>query len=75
MKWMKSSRCKTDSPMCVEVYGLEAEYISIRNSTVPHTIVSLTREEWSEFVDGVKRGEFDLKTSPELDAEEQVEQV
>ena len=73
--WVKSSRCRTDTPMCVEVYGLDTDYPTIRNSRDPHRVTSFDREEWSEFIDAVKRGEFDLKLAPTADAEEQLEQV
>jgi hypothetical protein len=75
MKWQKSSRCRTDTPMCVEVYGLESEYPSIRNSRAPQKVASFDREEWQSFIEGVKRGEFDLKTDTTADAEEMLEQV
>lgn len=75
MKWQKSSLCRADTPMCVEIYGLESEFVAIRDSKRPHIVVTVTREEWQSFIDGVKLGEFDLKPSPELDAEEQLEQV
>lgn len=61
--------------MCVEVKGLDADYIEVRNSRSPHTEVSFDRAEWLAFLDGVKAGDFDLKTVPELDAEEMMEQV
>lgn len=75
MKWQKSSRCRTDTPMCVEVYGLEAEYIAIRNSRAPHTVASFSREEYQTFIDGVKSGEFDLKNNDDEDAQDMMEQV
>ena len=75
MHWQRSSRCRTDSPLCVEVYGLESEYPSIRNSRAPQKVVSFDREEWAEFIEGVKRGDFDLKTDNLADAEEMLEQV
>ena len=73
--WKKSSYCKADSPMCTEVDGLDDVYVHVRNSRTPHTIVTFDREEWQAFIDGVKAGDFDLKTDPELDAEEMMEQV
>lgn len=63
--WQKSSLCRFDQPACVEVIGLngdgEDEYIEVRNSRNPHTIISFDREEWKIFIQGVKRGEFDPK--------------
>ena len=73
--WQKPSSCKADSPMCVNVRGLDSEYIEVRNSRCPHTITSFDREEWQKFVEGVKLGEFDLKSYNDADAEEQMEQV
>jgi uncharacterized protein DUF397 len=75
MQWQKSSLCRADSPMCVEIYGLEADYISIRNSRAPQKVVSFDREEYQRFIDGVKRGEFDLKTNVDEDAQLMMEQV
>lgn len=47
-------------PKCVEVARNE-NYVKIRNSTDPNgEILTFTDEEWSAFVDGVKKGEFDL---------------
>lgn len=60
--------------MCVEVSTLDTEYIGVRNSRDPHTIASFDRAEWQAFIDGVKAGDFDLKTDPNADAEDQLEQ-
>lgn len=73
--WKRSSYCKADSPMCTEVDGLDDVYVHVRNSRNPHVVTSFDREEWLAFIDGVKAGDFDLKTVPELDAEEMMEQV
>jgi hypothetical protein len=44
---------------CVQV-ATAYESIAVRNSREPHGPVLLfTRAEWSAFVDGVRRGEFD----------------
>jgi hypothetical protein len=75
MKWQKSSLCRADEPMCAEVYGLESEFVAIRDSKRPNTVVTVTREEWQTFIDGVKRGEFDLRTDNLANAEDQLEQV
>ena len=74
-QWKKSSFCRTDTPMCTEVDGLDEDYVHVRNSRNPHTVVSFDRGEWLAFIDGVKAGDFDLKTAPELYAEEMMEQV
>jgi hypothetical protein len=47
--------------MCVEVEHLDTIVIGIRNSNVPDVMVYCSREEWQAFIDGVKRGEFDLR--------------
>jgi hypothetical protein len=61
MMWKKSSRCRADSPMCVEVNGLDDEIgrIDVRSSQKSHVFVSFTPDEWDAFVAGVKKGEFD----------------
>jgi hypothetical protein len=62
MMWQKSSLCKADSPMCVEVAGLDTDLVSVRHSKGPSLhFVTFDREEWQAFIDGVKRGEFDLR--------------
>ena len=59
--FQRSSFCKADSPQCVEVTGLDSNYIEVRNSRCPHTITSFDRDEWQVFIEGVKLGEFDLR--------------
>ena len=61
MPWQKSTSCKADSPLCVEVAGLGMPTIEIRNSKVPNATVGFSRKEWKSFIEGVKRGEFDLQ--------------
>lgn len=74
--WQKSSYCKADSPMCVEVRGLDQRWIKVRDSKVTDSLeLHWTREEWQAFIDGVKKGEFDLKSNDDADAEEMMEQV
>jgi hypothetical protein len=75
MAWQKSSLCKADPDLCAEVYGLNCDFVSIRDSKRPHIVVSLTREEWEVFINGVKLGDFDLKTNEDEEAEDQMEQV
>ena len=41
--------------MCPEVDGLDEDYVHIRNSRTPQTIVSFDRDEWMAFVDGEGR--------------------
>jgi len=74
--WQRSSYCKTDSPMCIEVSGLDQNWIKIRDSKVTDsTEMWWTREEWQIFIDGVKAGEFDLKEDTQSNAEDMMEQV
>ena len=77
MAWQKSSFCRFDSPQCVEVSGLDAPEVMVRDSklTGKAMFFVFSREEWQTFIDGVKRGEFDLRTDNTADAEEQLEQV
>lgn len=75
MKWIKSSYCRTDTPMCVEVYGLNSDFVAVRDSKDKFLVLTFTREEWQTFLDGVKNGEFDLLANADLDAEEMMEQV
>lgn len=44
---------------CVEVHG-DGDRVLVRNSTKPEIVVEFTREEWLTFLDGVRRGEFDV---------------
>ena len=47
--------------MCVEVTGLNEKYIRVRDSKVPEDLLlTFTRDEWRKFIEGVKRGEFDV---------------
>jgi len=56
-KWVRAREC--DNSSCVEVSD-EYGSVFIRNSKDPgHTIV-VDYEEWSTFLEAVKRGEFDL---------------
>lgn len=64
--WRKSSYCRTDTPMCVEVQNITASTgtivgVEVRNSRLPNTYLAFTPEEWARFIQGAKAGEFDLK--------------
>jgi hypothetical protein len=54
--WLKSSFCQTSS--CVEV-SRQGEFIAVRNSRHPDTVVRYTAEEWHAFSRGVRAGEFE----------------
>lgn len=65
--WMKSSLCRTDTPMCVEVQMITAPpagenvlAVDVRDSKDPKTVLSFLPEEWTSFIEGVKRGDFDI---------------
>lgn len=73
--WTKSSFCRADSPLCVEVKGLDSDGVIVRNSNFTPQMVFFDREEWSAFIDGVKAGDFDLRTDNTADAEEMLEQA
>jgi len=59
-EWQRSTRCAADSPQCVEVRQARG-LVQIRDSKDPiGAPLSVTREEWRDFVDGIRAGEFDL---------------
>ena len=59
--WRKSSRC--GNAACVEV-NTDDESVLIRDSKRPSSDpwLSISRGAWSDFVAGVKDGEFDLSS-------------
>lgn len=58
-QWKRSSFCKADEPMCVEVF-VGGNGVAVRDSKNPAgPMLSFTADEWSAFVAGVKNGEFD----------------
>lgn len=57
----RSSYCKTDSPMCVEVEIGTDGWVAVRDSKEPGSRpLEFTGDEWRAFVAGVRAGEFDL---------------
>jgi len=55
--WRTTRRCEGGA--CVEI-GTLGELIMVRSSADPEgTRISLGRDEWQEFVDGVKDGVFE----------------
>jgi hypothetical protein len=59
--WIKSS-LSMDNGSCVEVAGLDAQAIKVRNSRDPDgAVLTFTPAEWDAFVGGVHNGEFDRK--------------
>lgn len=61
MEWIKSSFCKADSPMCVEVkrftHGGVLDGAMLRDTN--GSVVIYDEDEWQTFIAGVKAGEFD----------------
>lgn len=58
--WKKSSFCKADDPMCVEVNMSDGEFVLVRDNMEPRALAMYTKAEWDAFIKGVKAGEFDL---------------
>lgn len=58
--WNRSSSCKADSPMCVEVLRL-TEKVAVRDSKDPSgPVLVFTHAEWAEFISGCVAGEFSV---------------
>jgi hypothetical protein len=58
--WRKSSSCEGGT--CVEI-GSQSDRIAMRDAKSQHSPVLLfTHTEWTEFLDGVRNGEFDPLT-------------
>jgi uncharacterized protein DUF397 len=55
--WRRSTRCG-ESGTCVEV-AMPGEQVIVRQSGEPELRVSVSLEVWREFLEGVRRGEFD----------------
>jgi len=54
-----ASSCDNDS--CVEVRTCDCDEVLVRDSKDPGgPVLSYTRDEWLAFLDGAKKGEFDL---------------
>jgi hypothetical protein len=65
--FVRSSFCKTDPDMCVEVGGLDTALITVRSSIRQRALAMFTRDEWEVFLKGAQAGEFDLQPERELD--------
>jgi Domain of unknown function (DUF397) len=60
-KWKKSSKSGPNGGMCVEVARLDEATIGVRDSKDPDSLVlTFTPGDWDAFLDGAKRGKFDL---------------
>jgi hypothetical protein len=65
MGFFKSSFCNADSGQCVEVElsaGVNGN-VMVCNSKDRGSSIEFTQEEWTTFIQGVKSGEFDPKTT------------
>jgi hypothetical protein len=61
LRWRKSSYSGNGGGNCVEVASNLPDIVAVRDSKNPGgPMLAWTREDWSEFVQGIKRGEFDL---------------
>jgi hypothetical protein len=56
-QWKRSSFCKADQPMCVEIERRPGHGASLRDAD--GDVVDYDEDEWLTFVAGVKAGEFD----------------
>ena len=60
MVWKKSTKSGSNGGQCVEVAS-DADNIHVRDSKDPHgPVLTFTPAEWDAFLDGARRGEFDL---------------
>ena len=57
--WRKSMRC--ESGACVEV-ATGGPLVGLRNSTLPEVELALDAASWRQFIEGVRGGEFDLRS-------------
>jgi Domain of unknown function (DUF397) len=54
--WRRPRGCANTE--CVEVAALAGE-VAVRSSQSPDVVLTFTKPEWREFLDGVKAGDFD----------------
>ena len=69
--WVKSSLSFSNGN-CVEVTQLPENYVGVRNSRHPDgAVLTFTPEEWSAFIAGAKKGEFDkFGVQPGIDVDD-----
>lgn len=59
--WRKAKRSTAQGSDCVEVADLPAGGAAVRDSKNPHgPMLEFTPAEWRAFLDGAKKGEFDI---------------
>lgn len=63
--WKRSSFCALGD--CVEVASSSPDLVAVRASVYPDEVVIFLKTEWSEFIKGVKNGEFDVMESRSRD--------
>lgn len=56
-KWIRSSFCESNT--CIEVLT-EGPDVLLRSTLLPQSSILLFQDEWQDFIEGVKAGEFDL---------------
>lgn len=58
LAWRKATASGSNG--CVELAPLSDGGVAVRDSKDPHSpVLSFTRREWSAFLDGMGKGEFD----------------
>jgi hypothetical protein len=63
VRWRSASRCNAEH--CVEV-AATGGHIAVRDSKDPDSpVLVYTEDEWLAFIDGAKKGEFDLRSLSE----------
>jgi hypothetical protein len=61
LRWRKSSYSGNGGGNCVEVASNLPGIVAVRDSKNPHgPRLAFGEEAWSEFIEGIKQGEFDL---------------
>jgi hypothetical protein len=58
--WRTASACGNGNCVEVAVVGGRHNHVAVRHSQHHDQIVVYTLAEWATFVEGVKRGEFDI---------------
>lgn len=56
--WRRSSFCANNG--CIEVEFAELNTVLVRSSKHQENTLIFTEEEWRAFIEGAKRGEFDV---------------
>lgn len=61
-EWQRPSNCDTNTCLEAKIVLLmdDSTVVMVRSSTDPRTHIAFTGDEWTEFLEAVKKGEFDL---------------